>query len=47
MKKIKFEFNNANGEPLAGLLEITDRCPVHRTLENDPQIVTELIGDNG
>jgi putative redox protein len=24
------------------LLEIADRCPVHRTLESDPQIVTEL-----
>ena len=23
------------------LLEIADKCPVHRTLENDPQIVTE------
>jgi uncharacterized OsmC-like protein/pimeloyl-ACP methyl ester carboxylesterase len=29
------------------LLEIADRCPVHRTLENDPQIVTELIDGNG
>jgi uncharacterized OsmC-like protein/pimeloyl-ACP methyl ester carboxylesterase len=26
------------------LLEIADRCPVHRTLESDPQIVTELVG---
>jgi len=25
------------------LLKIADKCPVHRTLENDPQIVTELI----
>ena len=25
------------------LLEIADRCPVHRTLENDPQIVSELV----
>jgi uncharacterized OsmC-like protein len=25
------------------LLEIADRCPVHRTLESDPQIVTELM----
>ena len=25
------------------LLEIADRCPVHRTLESDPQIVTELV----
>jgi len=24
------------------LLEIADKCPVHRTLESDPQIVTEL-----
>ena len=24
------------------LLEIADRCPVHRTLENDPQIITVL-----
>ena len=24
------------------MLEIADRCPVHRTLESDPQIVTEL-----
>ncbi|MCP4335625.1 MAG: OsmC family protein [Gammaproteobacteria bacterium] len=24
------------------LLEIADKCPVHRTLENNPQIVTEL-----
>ena len=47
MKKIKFKFNDANGEPLAGLPEIADRCPVHRTLENAPQIVTELIGGNG
>ena len=23
------------------LLEIADKCPVHRTLESDPQIVTE------
>ena len=25
------------------LLEIADMCPVHRTLESDPQIVTELV----
>lgn len=25
------------------LLEIADRCPVHRTLESEPQIVTELV----
>ena len=25
------------------LLEIADKCPVHRTLENNPQVVTELV----
>ena len=25
------------------LLEIADKCPVHRTLESKPQIVTELL----
>jgi uncharacterized OsmC-like protein/alpha-beta hydrolase superfamily lysophospholipase len=25
------------------LLEIADKCPVHRTLESNPQIVTELV----
>jgi putative redox protein len=25
------------------LLEIADRCPVHRSLENEPRIVTELV----
>ncbi len=25
------------------LLEIADKCPVHRTLESDPEIVTELV----
>ena len=25
------------------LLEIADKCPVHRTLENDPRIVTDLV----
>lgn len=25
------------------LLEIADKCPVHRTMENDPKIVTELV----
>ena len=25
------------------LLEIADRCPVHRILESDPQIVSELV----
>jgi uncharacterized OsmC-like protein len=26
------------------LLEIADMCPVHRTLESDPQIVSILVG---
>ena len=25
------------------LMAIADKCPAHRTLENDPQIVTELV----
>ena len=33
-------------ETRARLLEIADRCPVHRTLESDPQIVTELVEEN-
>ena len=29
------------------LVEIADRCPVHRTLESDPRILTELTnGEN-
>jgi len=31
------------GEQRGKLLEIADKCPVHRTLESDPQIVTELV----
>lgn len=27
------------------LLEIADKCPVHRTLQNEPAIVTELVDD--
>ena len=30
-------------EQRRSLLEIADKCPVHRTLESDPQIVTELV----
>jgi len=33
-----------NKEQRQRLLEIADMCPVHRTLESDPQIVTELAG---
>jgi putative redox protein len=25
------------------LLEIADRCPVHRTLHNNPQVETKLV----
>jgi len=32
-----------NAEQKASLMAIADKCPVHRTLENDPQIVTELV----
>ena len=32
-----------NEEQSRKLLEIADKCPVHRTLESDPQIVTELV----
>jgi len=28
---------------IARLLEIADRCPVHRTLENNPEITTKLV----
>ncbi|MDH3633808.1 MAG: bifunctional alpha/beta hydrolase/OsmC family protein [Gammaproteobacteria bacterium] len=31
-----------SGEQRQKLLEIADKCPVHRTLESDPQIVTVL-----
>jgi len=30
-------------EQKASLMAIADKCPVHRTLESDPQIVTELV----
>jgi putative redox protein len=31
----------------AKLLEIADKCPVHRTLESEVVIETELAGDGG
>lgn len=31
----------------ARLMEIADRCPVHRTLHNNPQVVTTLIEGEG
>jgi putative redox protein len=30
-------------EQKARLMEIADRCPVHRTLHNNPQVITKLI----
>ena len=32
-----------NDEQLARLIEIADRCPVHRTLENNPVVKTHLV----
>ena len=31
-----------SGEQIKRLLEIADRCPVHRTLESDPVITSRL-----
>jgi putative redox protein len=33
-----------DGDQRARLLEIADRCPVHRTLEGEKEIVTRLVG---
>ena len=33
-------------EQRADLVRIADRCPVHRTLENQPLIVTRLAHDD-
>ncbi len=32
-----------NEEERRKMLDIADKCPVHRTLLNNPQIVTELV----
>ena len=34
-----------DAEQRARLLEIADKCPVHRTLETGAEVVTELVGD--
>ena len=36
-----------NEEQKQSLMAIADKCPVHRTLENNPQIVTELVQMGG
>jgi len=41
-RSISFK-GDLSDEQKASLLVIADKCPVHRTLENDPQIVTELV----
>lgn len=41
-RKISFK-GNLSEEQIKRLLEIADRCPVHRTLENNPKIRTELV----
>ena len=34
---------NLSAEQRERLLEIADKCPVHRTLHNDVKVVTKLI----
>ncbi len=41
-KRIRIE-GDLDDTQRARLLEIADRCPVHRTMKGDPEIVTELI----
>ena len=41
-RSISFK-GDLSDEQKASLLVIADKCPVHRTLENDPKIVTELV----
>ena len=36
-------FGSLNDVEKNRLMEIADRCPVHRTLHNNPQVVTQLI----
>ena len=41
-RSISFK-GDLSDEQKASLLVIADKCPVHRTLENNPKIVTELV----
>ena len=41
-RSISFK-GDLNDEQQASLMAIADKCPVHRTLENNPKIVTELV----
>ena len=41
-RRIQFK-GDLSDEQIKRLMEIADRCPVHRTLENHPQIQTELV----
>jgi uncharacterized OsmC-like protein len=38
----KISFENHHGQRLAALLEIADRCPVHRTLHSEMKVTTTL-----
>ena len=41
-RSISFK-GDLSDEQKASLMVIADKCPVHRTLENNPQIVSELV----
>ncbi len=41
-RTIRFEGESLTEEQIDRLLEIADRCPVHRSLENDIEVITEL-----
>jgi putative redox protein len=41
-RSISFK-GDLSDEQKVKLMEIAEKCPVHRTLENDPKIVTELV----
>jgi len=41
-RSISFK-GDLSDEQKASLMAIADKCPVHRTLENNPQIVSELV----
>ena len=41
-RSISFK-GDLSDEQKTSLMAIADKCPVHRTLENNPQIVSELV----